>query len=197
MHASRPENSGLPEYRLVVLGGGGVGKSTLTIRFLTDNFLDEYDPTIEDSYRKQICLDGGKPVLLDILDTAGQDEFRSMRDQWIRTGDGFLLVYSIISADTFHEIQKLHEHILHSKDLETAPIVVVGNKCDLDAERQVTAQQGKDLAELWGVPFFEASAKTKKNNRVCFYEVVREIQRLNKPKEPLKQSKKRKICTIL
>jgi len=63
---------------LKVLGSGAVGKSALTIRLVTDNFLDEYDPTIEDSYRKQAVIDN-KVALLDILDTAGQDEFSSMQ----------------------------------------------------------------------------------------------------------------------
>eukprot|EP01084_Bolivina_argentea_P056829 103936_1 len=91
-----------PEYKIVVLGGGGVGKSALTIRLVTDNFLDEYDPTIEDSYRKQVEIDN-RPALLDILDTAGQEEFSSMQDQWMREGKGFLLVYSITSTATFDE----------------------------------------------------------------------------------------------
>jgi GTPase KRas protein len=84
------------EYKLVVLGGGGVGKSALTIRLVTDNFLDEYDPTIEDSYRKQVMIDD-ETALLDILDTAGQEEFSSMQDQWMRDGQGFLLVYNIVA----------------------------------------------------------------------------------------------------
>jgi len=84
------------EYKLVVLGGGGVGKSALTIRLVTDNFLDEYDPTIEDSYRKNVTIDND-PAMLDILDTAGQEEFSSMQDQWMRDGQGFILVYNIIA----------------------------------------------------------------------------------------------------
>ena len=70
------------EHKLVVLGGGGVGKSALTIRLVTDNFLEEYDPTIEDSYRKQVKIDG-EAALLDILDTAGQEEFDSMQVRWL------------------------------------------------------------------------------------------------------------------
>eukprot|EP00490_Sorites_sp_Unknown_P007071 CAMPEP_0114656500 /NCGR_PEP_ID=MMETSP0191-20121206/12423_1 /TAXON_ID=126664 /ORGANISM="Sorites sp." /LENGTH=80 /DNA_ID=CAMNT_0001873811 /DNA_START=37 /DNA_END=276 /DNA_ORIENTATION=- len=69
------------EYKIVVLGGGGVGKSALTIRLVNDNFLEEYDPTIEDSYRKQCDIDG-TPCMLDILDTAGQDDFAALRDAW-------------------------------------------------------------------------------------------------------------------
>eukprot|EP01083_Nonionella_stella_P241500 843329_1 len=124
-------------------------KSTLTIRLLTDNFLDEYDPTIEDSYRKQICLEYKKPILLDILDTDLQEVFISMRDHWIREGDGLLLVYSITSALAFDEIQMGRERILQHKDAEHAPIVIAGNKGDLESDRQVSKQHGEEWGRLW------------------------------------------------
>lgn len=69
-----------PGLKFVVLGPGGVGKSCLTIRFVQGKFITEYDPTIEDSYRKQVNVDG-VPYLLELLDTAGQEEYAAMRDQ--------------------------------------------------------------------------------------------------------------------
>lgn len=75
----------MTEYKLVVVGAGGVGKSALTIQLIQNHFVDEYDPTIEDSYRKQVVIDG-ETCLLDILDTAGQEEYSAMRDQYMRTG---------------------------------------------------------------------------------------------------------------
>jgi len=158
------------EYKLVVLGGGGVGKSALTIRLVTDNFLDEYDPTIEDSYRKQVMIDN-ETALLDILDTAGQEEFSSMQDQWMRDGKGFLLVYNITSRPTFDEVSVLHEKILRTKDTDKVPIVLVGNKCDLKDERQVEYTEGAELAKKWNCPFFETSAKIKLNNEACFFRI--------------------------
>lgn len=183
------------EYKLVVIGGGGVGKSALTIRLVTDNFLDEYDPTIEDSYRKQVTIDDG-PALLDILDTAGQEEFSSMQDQWMRDGQGFLLVYNIIARPTFDEVSILYDKILRTKDTDKVPIVLVGNKCDLKDQRQVEYSEGAELAKSWGCAFFEASAKIKLNNEACFFELVREIRKLKQP-EPQKKSKTRVKCTIL
>jgi small GTP-binding protein len=85
---------GNEEYKMVVLGSGAVGKSALTIRLVTQNFLEEYDPTIEDNYNKTINVDG-IPAHLDILDTAGQDEYSQMQDQWMREGKGILVVYAI------------------------------------------------------------------------------------------------------
>ncbi|RLN48101.1 hypothetical protein BBJ28_00014753, partial [Nothophytophthora sp. Chile5] len=107
----------------VVLGSGGVGKSALTIRLVTDNFLEDYDPTIEDSYRKQTTIDNS-PALLDILDTAGQEEYTSMQDQWMREGKGFLLVYSVSSRSSFDDISAFKDKILRAKDVDSVPMYV-------------------------------------------------------------------------
>ena len=88
------DGSGQEKYRLVVVGGGGVGKSALTIQFIQSYFVTDYDPTIEDSYTKQCVIDD-RAARLDILDTAGQEEFGAMREQYMRTGEGFLLVFSV------------------------------------------------------------------------------------------------------
>lgn len=85
----------MTEYKLVVVGAGGVGKSALTIQLIQNHFVDEYDPTIEDSYRKQVVIDG-ETCLLDILDTAGQEEYSAMRDQYMRTGEGkFFIIHHV------------------------------------------------------------------------------------------------------
>jgi len=186
------------EYKLVVLGGGGVGKSALTIRLVTDNFLDEYDPTIEDSYRKNVIIDS-ESAMLEILDTAGQEEFSSMQEQWMRDGGGFLLVYNIISRQTFDEIQVLYDKILRTKDADKVPIVLVGNKCDLKDERQVEYSEGQELATKWGVPFYESSARQKINNEVCFFDLVKEIRKAERvaPKKDKKKRDGKISCTIL
>ncbi|KAI4273654.1 MAG: hypothetical protein L6R38_006283 [Xanthoria sp. 2 TBL-2021] len=137
MDADPPWLKFLREYKLVVVGGGGVGKSCLTIQLIQSHFVDEYDPTIEDSYRKQCVIDE-EVALLDVLDTAGQEEYSAMREQYMRTGEGFLLVYSITSRQSFEEIMTFQQQILRVKDRDYFPIIIVGNKCDLDAERQVS-----------------------------------------------------------
>jgi len=166
----------MTEYKLVIFGGGGVGKSALTIQLIQNHFIDEYDPTIEDSYRKQVTIDD-ETCLLDILDTAGQEEYSAMRDQYMRTGQGFLCVYSITSRSSFDEIGSFREQILRVKDKDHVPMIVVGNKCDLVHERQVTSQQGQDLARSFGCPFLETSAKSRVNVEESFYQLVREIRR--------------------
>lgn len=165
----------LKEYKLVVVGGGGVGKSALTIQLIQSHFVDEYDPTIEDSYRKQCTLDG-ELVLLDILDTAGQEEYSAMREQYMRTGEGFLLVYSINSRTSLEELQSFYEQIQRVKDSDFVPVLVVGNKCDLEIERQVSYEEGLSLAKSFNCPFLETSAKQRINVEEAFYGLVRSIR---------------------
>merc|ERR1712000_726770 len=159
----------MTEYKLVIVGGGGVGKSALTIQLIQNHFIDEYDPTIEDSYRKQVTIDD-ETCLLDILDTAGQEEYSAMRDQYMRTGQGFLCTYAITSRSSFDEITSFREQILRVKDEDQVPMVLIGNKCDLEEERQ-------DLAKSFGCPIFETSAKARINVEPAFYQLVREIRK--------------------
>jgi len=169
----------LREYKLVVVGGGGVGKSALTIQFIQSHFVDEYDPTIEDSYRKQCVIDQ-EVALLDVLDTAGQEEYIAMREQYVKSGEGFLLVYSITSRNSFEEISPLHQQILRVKDQDSWPMVIVGNKCDLEDERQVGMYEGRDLAKHYGCKFVETSAKHRINVEAAFHDLVRAIRAFNK-----------------
>ncbi|EHH20588.1 K-Ras 2 [Macaca mulatta] len=111
----------MTEYKLVVVGAGGVGKSALTIQLIQNHFVDEYDPTIEDSYRKQVVIDG-ETCLLDILDTAGQEEYSAMRDQYMRTGEGFLCVFAINNTKSFEDIHHYREQIKRVKDSEDVPM---------------------------------------------------------------------------
>ncbi|KAG1444130.1 hypothetical protein G6F55_012434 [Rhizopus delemar] len=165
-----------------MVGGGGVGKSALTIQFIQSHFVDEYDPTIEDSYRKQCVIDS-ETALLDVLDTAGQEEYSAMREQYMRNGEGFLLVYSITSRMSFDEISTFYQQICRVKDRDYFPMVLVGNKCDLESDRQVSSQEGKDLAKQFGCQFIETSAKQKINVEEAFFEVVKDIRRYNKEQE--------------
>jgi len=89
---SKAPNDPLATYKLVVVGDGGVGKSALTIQFFQKLFVTDYDPTIEDSYIQHTDVDG-KWCIMDVLDTAGQEEFSAMREQYMRKGFTFLRFY--------------------------------------------------------------------------------------------------------
>lgn len=180
------------EYKVVVLGSGGVGKSALTVQFVSGTFVEKYDPTIEDFYRKEIDVDG-LPAVLEILDTAGTEQFASMRDLYIKNGQGFLLVYSIINQQTFIDVQPLRDQIQRVKGGTASPIILVGNKCDMEAERAVTMRDGDMLSHEWQCPFFETSAKTSFNVHEMFTEIVRQICK----KKPKESSSCSSCCTLL
>lgn len=190
----------LNPYKLVVFGSGGVGKSSIVLRFVTDTFSTEYLPTIEDCYRKT-CLVDQKTAFLDILDTAGQEEYSALRDQWVREGRAFLLVYSVASRQTFDEIPQFRERILLVNEDEVVPMVLVGNKCDLDQERQISTQEGMNLAQDYGgIPFVECSALKSLNCEEVFYEAVREIRKMDASVAQEKSVEKTgffKFCSIL
>ncbi|KAG2455628.1 RRAS protein, partial [Polypterus senegalus] len=105
-------------------------------------FVSDYDPTIEDSYTK-ICSVDGITTRLDILDTAGQEEFGAMREQYMRAGEGFLLVFAINDVGSFNEIHKFHRQIQRVKDRDDFPMVLVGNKADLEQQRMCQGCQGQ------------------------------------------------------
>jgi len=163
------------EYKIVVLGSGGVGKSALTVQFVQGIFVEKYDPTIEDSYRKLVEVDGAQ-YMLEILDTAGTDQFTAMRDMYVKNGHGFVLAYSIIAQSTFNDIPDLHQLIVRVKDTEKVPMVLVGNKCDLTDQRVITTEQGEALAQKFNCRFIEASAMTKINVDQIFQDLVRQIR---------------------
>lgn len=185
-------------YKLVVLGEGGVGKSAITIQFTSSVFAADYDPTIEDAYRIDADIDG-EVVGLDILDTAGQEVFSAVRDRYMRDGEGFLLVYSLIERNTFVAMSKISEQIKRVKDTEKhVPIVLVGNKSDIADKREVSNGEGEILARNLKCPFFETSAKLRVHIDECFHELVREIKKvhLEKNKE-LTEKKKKGNCVLL
>jgi len=164
------------KYSLVVVGGGGVGKSAITLSFMRGQFVEEYDPTIEDSYCKQCVIDGVDSTL-DITDTAGQEEYRGLwGDKFMRNGDGFLCVYSITSRSSFEELEVFRDQILRAKDVDKCPIIILGNKCDLQEYREVTEVEGREFAKKSSALFMETSAKERINIEEAFYAIVRNIK---------------------
>lgn len=182
------------EYKLVVLGSGGVGKSALTVQFVQGIFVEKYDPTIEDSYRKQVEIDN-QQCMLEILDTAGTEQFTAMRDLYMKNGQGFILVYSITSQSTFNDLHDLREQILRVKDRDDVPMCLVGNKCDLEDERAVGKEQGQQLArDFNSCTFLETSAKQKINVNEIFHNLV---QQINSKNPGVGHQRKKRICTVL
>lgn len=188
-------------YKIVILGGGGVGKSCLTFRLVHDSFLDKYDPTIEDSYRKENFQVDGEHCPIEIMDTAGQDTYASMRNVYYKNGDGFLLVYSITDSSSLEDVKERFQSLLTQRGVDPAtcpPVILVGNKCDLESNRVVSIDQGQNLAVSMGpnVGHMETSAKTNINVSELFQEMVRRIKTNDEIREKEERKRKKKGCVI-
>ncbi|KAL2087908.1 hypothetical protein ACEWY4_016736 [Coilia grayii] len=177
MASTKAKNqSSLSLHKVIMVGSGGVGKSALTLQFMYDEFVEDYEPTKADSYRKKVVLDG-EDVQIDILDTAGQEDYAAIRDNYFRSGEGFLLVFSITELESFTATSEFREQILRVKsEEESIPLLLVGNKSDLEDRRQVSAEEARGKAEQWGMQYVETSAKTRAYVDKVFFDLMREVR---------------------
>lgn len=165
-----PEQSN--DYRVVVFGAGGVGKSSLVLRFVKGTFRDSYIPTIEDTYRQVISCD--KSICtLQITDTTGSHQFPAMQRLSISKGHAFILVYSVTSRQSLEELKPIYEQICQIKgDIDSIPIMLVGNKNDEGHNREVQTSDGEAMAKKWKCAFLETSAKMNHNVKELFQELL-------------------------
>ncbi|ALC46540.1 CG8500 [Drosophila busckii] len=166
-----PEQSN--DYRVVVFGAGGVGKSSLVLRFIKGTFRESYIPTIEDTYRQVISCNKNI-CTLQITDTTGSHQFPAMQRLSISKGHAFILVYSVCSKQSLEELRPIWALIKELKgDVISIPVMLVGNKCDESTElREVTQIEGQAQATTWGISFMETSAKTNHNVTELFQELL-------------------------
>ncbi|XP_007234433.1 GTP-binding protein Di-Ras1b [Astyanax mexicanus] len=164
-----PEQSN--DYRVVVFGAGGVGKSSLVLRFVKGTFRDTYIPTVEDTYQQVISCD--KSVCtLQITDTTGSHQFPAMQRLSISKGHAFILVYSITSRQSLEELKPIYQQMLAIKgNVEGIPVMLVGNKND-ETQREVQTEDGEAQAQAWKCAFMETSAKTNHNVTELFQELL-------------------------
>ena len=130
------------------------------------------------NYKIQVVVDD-KAVLLEILDTAGQDEFTAMQSQWISFGNAFAILYDVTKRASFDRTKNFHHKILMVKDCDQKkqpPIVLIGNKIDLEDQREVSTAEGEELAAQLDAIFFETSARTNTNITEAFHELTRRIR---------------------
>lgn len=135
-----------------------------------------------------------------MLDTAGQEEFSAMREQYMRKGDGFLLVYSVTDTQSFENIMHFYVQILRVKDRDSYPMLLVANKVDLVHLRKVSEEQGRELSHKLNIPYIETSAKDPPLNvDSCFHEVVRIIRNYpsNDHFDRNKRGSRRKNCSVM
>jgi len=182
-----PQVQQKPLHKVIMVGSGGVGKSALTLQFMYDEFVEDYEPTKADSYRKNIVL-AGNECQIDILDTAGQEDYAAIRDNYFRSGEGFLCIFSITERESFEATQDFRDQILRVKGVDSMtdniPFVLVGNKSDLQSRRKVPLSEAQALAEQWRVPYVETSAKTRDNVDKVYYGLLQNIHAMKMARNP-------------
>ncbi|QSL65239.1 hypothetical protein MERGE_002548 [Pneumocystis wakefieldiae] len=166
--------------KIAVMGSRSVGKSSLTVQFVEGHFVESYYPTIENTFNKTIKCKG-QEYAAEIIDTAGQDEYSILSSNYSIGIHGFILVYSVASKSSFEMIKIIRDKILNHTGTEQVPIVIVGNKSDLHIQRQVTPEDGKNLALKWGCSWTEASARHNENVAKIFDFIILEIEKQINP----------------
>ncbi|KAJ6579363.1 ras family-domain-containing protein [Mycena sp. CBHHK59/15] len=164
----------MDQWTVTVLGDGGVGKTALAVQQFTLNCFT-YDPTEDGAYRKQFIVDN-RMCFVEVIDTEGQEEYATLRDQWVREGQGFLLVYSIASRSTFDRLEVFRQSVRRVKSGDPV-LMLVGNQCDKAYEREVSKEEGAALARQFGCEFIETSGKTAQNVERAFTILVRTLRK--------------------
>ena len=163
---------------LMLLGNSQVGKSSLLLRLTGNQFNDSQLTTVgKESYIMQVNLHGYE-LKMKIWDTAGQERFKSMSVQVIKTSDAVVLVYAINDRNSFNALDRWLLKISEASDISKKPIIVIGNKSDLDDKRQVSYEEGENFAKNKGYNFYETSAKTGENINEAFNDIFEQLYKI-------------------
>ncbi|XP_062959723.1 GTP-binding protein Di-Ras3-like [Cynocephalus volans] len=186
------------DFRVVVLGPAGVGKSALVQRWVHGIFRDTYLPTIEDTYRQVQGCNHAMGVL-HITDTTGGHRYPNLQHLAISRGHAFVLVYSVTKKETLEQLKPFYELICEIKgsNLHKFPIVLVGNKRDDRFHRELTLRDGAARALEWNCAFLETSAKLDVNVQELFYMLLNHEKPDTCPLSPQKKSQKPKATEKL
>ncbi|CAE7316879.1 RABD2C [Symbiodinium sp. CCMP2456] len=161
-------------FKLVLIGDSGAGKSCLLLRFADDAFTDSYITTIGVDFRFKTIPVDKKTIKLQIWDTAGQERFRTITSAYYRGADGIILVYDICDRESFNHVDEWLNEVNRYVNENTCKILI-GNKCDMTAERQVSTEEAKKKAEDLGIAFIECSAKDATNVEAAFQMMSTEL----------------------
>ena len=179
------------EARIITLGGGSVGKTSLILRYVDDFFALKYVQTVGiDTKIKIVKLENGEEIKVILADTAGQERYNSLAANYVIKVDGILLVYDITKEKTFKEVKKWAQNIKEEYG-NSKPIILIGNKSDLSDERCINKENGEDFADtfLEGVKYYETSFKTGDNVEEAINDLVKQIFKLNYGVDPGEMSK--------
>ena len=181
-------------FKLLLIGNSSVGKSSLLVRFVDDVWEENFVPTIGVDFKLKTLDVNGKKVKLQIWDTAGQERFKNITASYYRGGNGVLVVYDITDRDSFNNLNSWLIEIEKNANKNVFKLLI-GNKNDLESERKVTFNEGKEFADSNGMKFIETSAKTADKVYEAFELLTQEIikNNLNKDKVITNKGTERKI----
>lgn len=173
-----------------ILGAGGVGKTAVTLQYVRSEFVEQYTPTIEDEFMKNVSIDG-ETYTMELIDTAGQEEFKDLRARNILECNAFIMIYAVDDEHSFNFLQEIYEDIMRIKRAQKPPILILGNKCDIPGYHVINIHMARQKCELLypGVEVIEGSARLNKNIDIAFEKIVRML--LHKD-EPLKDNQPKK-----
>lgn len=160
--------------KVLLLGDTSVGKTNLLFRFIENDFIESHLSTIGFDFKSQVVtLEDNTSIKLQIWDTAGQERFMAITRNLFLRAQGILLVYDITEINSFNHIKTWIESIRNVS--EVMPIVLLGNKSDMEEKRKVTHEEGQRLAQEYNLQFLETSAKENSNVREAFITITKEI----------------------
>ena len=163
------------ELKLLTLGDSSVGKSSFIVKYIDDKFTYSYIATLGlDFKQKKIQLKSGENVRLRIFDTAGQERFKSISINFIKKANGILLLYDITNKFSFQSVNRWMESIKEAAG-EKISVILIGNKCDLEKEREVSKEEGEEKAKQFNLPFYETSCKEGININEVFETLAEDI----------------------
>jgi len=160
--------------KFIIIGDAAVGKSNLLLRYTSGQFKEEYQLTIGVEFGSNNVIIRDNTYRIQIWDTAGQENFRSITRSYYKNTACAIIVYEISNKKSFENISSWIEECKNSAP-KSILMVLVGNKCDLEDNREVTEEEGREFAEKNGMLFFETSAKTGKNVEELFKQSVKVI----------------------
>ncbi|XP_043942008.1 ras-related protein Rab-3B [Protopterus annectens] len=158
-------------FKLLVIGNSSVGKTSFLFRYSDDTFNSAFVSTVGIDFKVKTVYRNDKRVKLQIWDTAGQERYRTITTAYYRGAMGFILMYDITNEESFSAVQDWATQI-KTFSWDNAQVILVGNKCDMEDDRVIPAENGKQLADQLGFDFFEASAKANINVKQIFERLV-------------------------